>query len=107
MPVLSSLSKTKRVILGKEGDEDVWVEIKTQVLMQDLYKDETAKEIKSTAEILASIIVDWNFTQESGEKAPISKETVMLLPVEYIVEIQRHVDSLLRIEPIDPAKKKI
>lgn len=106
MPTLSSALKTKRVVLGREGEEDVWVEIKSEILARDLYTDGSAK-VKEALDFLVSILVDWNFTLENGEKAPITKETIMLLPIRYLTELHRHIEPLLNVGQIDPAKKKI
>lgn len=62
-----------------EADK-AWVSVKTTLLLGDI-ADVSNLESKTDQAIgsLAKLIVDWNFTDEAGEKLPVNEENVRKL----------------------------
>lgn len=85
MPKLRSASDNQKIFLPSTENEvneadRAWVVIKSKMQVKDMAgMFDTEGALNQTANALAAIIEDWNFTDEAGNKEPINSETVLLL----------------------------
>lgn len=102
MPVLSH--KTISLKLPSYEDSEVVIYEKAPFsVVADL--EEGKGNMAVAKAILPRLIVDWNFTDESGEKLDVSLENIMKLPIEdinYLLEqALSHVQSTLKKRTLD------
>jgi hypothetical protein len=83
MPQLANYQTLKVILPSTEGlpdEEQAWAEIKTDLLVGDLERLESLDESMGTmVKLLSLMIVDWNFTDQDGEKEPINQDSVRKL----------------------------
>lgn len=88
MPVLKDTRKTIKTSLKSiEGSEIV---LKDGLLAGDMtfvYGDVTLNDVERALRALSRMIVDWNLTDEDGNKLPIDLDNIKKLPLQDITEI--------------------
>lgn len=85
MPNLTQRTKTKLTlpVSSKDFGEDCWIECYKSAQVADYIGLQTQIDaLAASADLLARIITDWNFTDETGAKAPITAENIRKLPIE-------------------------
>jgi len=105
MPVLET--KTKKIILPstKGSDDEAWVKIDLDMPAGVIISSISAKTDEDRIlSIITKAIVDWNFTDKAGKKAPITQENVAKIGGKDFVEIMNAFD--MSKFNFDKAKKK-
>lgn len=80
MPILGKRDSDKKLVLPTSTPEDeAFVTVKSKLLLGDLVVIETNLEnqYEQTIAGLANYITDWNFTDEAGNKLPITREQIL------------------------------
>jgi hypothetical protein len=88
MPILKSAENVKRFYLPTtqnlpDDTEKAWVDLEVGSFTAGdvIGVDPDADRITAAVKMLTNRIKDWNFTNEAGEKAPITFESVKLLDI--------------------------
>jgi hypothetical protein len=88
MPILRDARKEIKVSLKTiEGSEII---IKDGLLagdIEDIYGRNETSDVHKMFLVLAKIIVDWNLTNEEGEKLPITVDNIKLFDIRDLTEI--------------------
>jgi len=108
MPVLTANIPTKRIVLpaSSKPDDEAYVEVAEEVLMDVMYDiDLELPQMVVAVQVLAKIIKNWNFTDESGAKAPITPENVRLLPMADIAFISQESGLESKFKTLSKQKK--
>jgi len=108
MPILKSERSEKRIVLPSSTPEDeAWAIVYTDLRTGDIFStDPTQQTQRTTPEIVANLIKDWNFLQANGEKAPITSEFVALLDAVDLVYILKETGVEGKMRAFTDAKKK-
>lgn len=82
MPVLKDVRKKIEVKLPETGGTVyIWSQILAGDALSNISITGENKTNISAIDILFTLIADWDFTNEVGEKLPINKENISLLPM--------------------------
>ena len=88
MPSFFVEDGTDRVELG----DGFWVELKKAMSYQDLGRlTADADGLPSNVDLMLVNIVDWNLTDEGGEVAPVTRETVGRLRADVAARLLREI----------------
>jgi hypothetical protein len=84
MPVLGNKATRTLTLPSTEKSEDkAIVTVKEKLLLRDLALiREGDNDLDSNINGLSTMIVDWNYTDESGQAVPITKDSLLELEVE-------------------------
>jgi len=88
MPILRDERKEIKVTLGTIKDSEIT--IKDGLLagdIEDIYGKNETSDVHKMFLVLTKIIVDWNLTDEKGEKLPITIENIKLFDIRDLTEI--------------------
>lgn len=99
MPVLTSLQSTTQVTLPASGAK-LDLRDSLTVGQVEALQGEGDQLINS----LVVFIADWDFTDDKGEKMPVTKENVALIPIEDLEAIANHMNVV--VEKFTMAQKK-
>ena len=103
MPILKDSRELKNIKLPKSG---ILVKVRDGILAQDIEKIEKEEsEIKQILILLSRIIEDWDATDESDQKLPVTVENINLFSIDDIKFIQESLsfvkDFLAKANPQD------
>jgi hypothetical protein len=104
MPKLGQKFTKKVMLPGYPENDPAWVEVLTNPAA-DLWDGLDESDAKSASfQVMSKIIVDWNFQDDAGGKAPITLETVKKLSVFDMDAINKAVG--ITQERLDTTQKK-
>jgi hypothetical protein len=110
MPTLGN-TDVKRLYLPStpEGVEDrAWVDVKAALVVGDIIDAESLESDGQKGMFMISrLILDWNFTTPTGEKAPVDIEWVKKLSVTDFAFLSEYLAENVKLpEGVDDIKKK-
>jgi hypothetical protein len=103
----------KRVVLEtstKIAGEEMWVQIKTALLAEDIDTllpalENPGEDKKKVAYIIMSnAIIDWNFTDATGNKAAITPENIAKVPFDDLNKLEDDINWMSQLDRIKKNK---